>query len=137
MAPGSVRLLREAVGGGAPVPLDSRVALADQGVRDGTSVVVEEITCTVDYRASVHEGAPRSMRGDFTAASFATLLQNCTMYHMRTVEGEDTPQSIILNLEMAVAVCSSGSGDYLLMENPFLMLRDPSQQLRDDVFNLR
>jgi hypothetical protein len=137
VAPGSVRLLREAVGGGAPVPLDSRVALADQGVRDGTSVVVEEITCTVDYRASVHEGAPRSMRGDFTAASFATLLQNCTMYHMRTVEGEDTPQSIILNLEMAVAVCSSGSGDYLLMENPFLMLRDPSQQLRDDVFNLR
>jgi hypothetical protein len=59
------------------------------------------------------------------------------MYHMRTAEGEDKPQSIILNLEMAVAVCSSGSGDYLLMESPFLMLRDPSQQLRDDVFNLR
>ena len=40
-APDSVRLLREAEGGGAPVPLDSRMALAGQGVLAGSSVLVE------------------------------------------------------------------------------------------------
>ena len=40
-APGRVRLLREESGGGAPVPLDSRRALAEQGVREGTSVLIE------------------------------------------------------------------------------------------------
>ena len=39
--PDCVRLLREVEGGGAPVPLDSRRALAEQGVREGSSVVVE------------------------------------------------------------------------------------------------
>ena len=40
-APNRVRLLREVEGGGAPVPLDSRGALAAQGVGEGASVVVE------------------------------------------------------------------------------------------------
>ena len=40
-APHCVRLLREVEGGGAPVPLDSRRALAEQGVLRGSSVVVE------------------------------------------------------------------------------------------------
>jgi hypothetical protein len=40
-APGRVRLLREVEGGGAPVPLDSHRALAEQGVREGTSVLIE------------------------------------------------------------------------------------------------
>jgi hypothetical protein len=40
-APSLVRLLREAEGGGAPVPLDSRRALAEQGVGEGTSVMIE------------------------------------------------------------------------------------------------
>ena len=39
--PNRVRLLRAAEGGGAPVPLDSRRALAEQGVTEGSSVVVE------------------------------------------------------------------------------------------------
>jgi hypothetical protein len=39
--PNRVRLLREAEGGGAPVPLDSRRALAAQGVLEGSSVLVE------------------------------------------------------------------------------------------------
>jgi hypothetical protein len=39
--PDSVRLLREVEGGGAPVPLDSRRALAGQGVLEGSSVLVE------------------------------------------------------------------------------------------------
>jgi hypothetical protein len=39
--PDSVRLLREVEGGGAPVPLDSRRALAGQGVQEGSSVLVE------------------------------------------------------------------------------------------------
>jgi hypothetical protein len=41
VAPYRVRLLREAEGGGAPVPLDSRWALAEQGVVEGTSVMIE------------------------------------------------------------------------------------------------
>jgi len=41
MAPTSVRLLREVEGGGAPVALDSRRALAGQGVLAGSSVLVE------------------------------------------------------------------------------------------------
>jgi hypothetical protein len=40
-APHCVRLLREVEGGGAPVPLDSRRALAEQGVLEGSSVLVE------------------------------------------------------------------------------------------------
>ena len=40
-APNRVRLLREVEGGGAPVPLDSRRALAEQGVLEGASVLVE------------------------------------------------------------------------------------------------
>jgi hypothetical protein len=36
-----MRLLREVEGGGAPVPLDSRRTLAEQGVLQGSSVVVE------------------------------------------------------------------------------------------------
>ena len=40
-APHCVRLLREVEGGGAPVRLDSRRALAEQGVLGGSSVVVE------------------------------------------------------------------------------------------------
>ena len=36
-----VRLLREVSGGGAPVPLDCRGALAGQGVREGSSLLVE------------------------------------------------------------------------------------------------
>ena len=39
--PDCVLLLREVEGGGAPVPLDSRRALAEQGVREGTSVLIE------------------------------------------------------------------------------------------------
>ncbi len=39
--PDSVRLLREVEGGGAPVALDSRRALAGQGVLEGSSVLVE------------------------------------------------------------------------------------------------
>jgi hypothetical protein len=39
--PNRVRLLREVESGGAPVPLDSRRALAEQGVLEGSSVVVE------------------------------------------------------------------------------------------------
>ncbi len=39
--PGRVRLLREVGGGGAPVPLDSCRGLAEQGVCEGTRVVVE------------------------------------------------------------------------------------------------
>ena len=39
--PDCVRLLREVEGGGAPVPLDSRRALAEQGVLEGSCVVVE------------------------------------------------------------------------------------------------
>jgi hypothetical protein len=40
-APNRVRLLREVEGGGAPVPLDSRKALAEQGVHEGSSVLIE------------------------------------------------------------------------------------------------
>jgi hypothetical protein len=40
-APDCVRLLREVEGGGAPVPLESLRALAEQGVREGSRVVVE------------------------------------------------------------------------------------------------
>ena len=40
-APNRVRLLREVRGGGAPMPLDSRRALAEQGVLVGSSVLVE------------------------------------------------------------------------------------------------
>jgi hypothetical protein len=40
-APNRVRLLREVEGGGAPVRLDSRQALAAQGVREGSSVLIE------------------------------------------------------------------------------------------------
>jgi hypothetical protein len=39
--PDCVRLLLEPRGGGAPVPLDSRKSLAEQGVGEGCSVVVE------------------------------------------------------------------------------------------------
>jgi hypothetical protein len=39
--PDGVRLLREVEGGGAPVPLDSRRALAEQGVFEGSSVIIE------------------------------------------------------------------------------------------------
>ena len=45
-APHCVRLLREAVGGGAPVPLDSRRALAEQEVGEGTSVMIEVLPPT-------------------------------------------------------------------------------------------
>ena len=41
VAPSSVRLLREAEGGGAPVPLDSCETLALQGVGEGSKVTVE------------------------------------------------------------------------------------------------
>jgi hypothetical protein len=40
-APDSVRLLREVEGGGAPVPLDSLRALAEQGVLAGSSLTIE------------------------------------------------------------------------------------------------
>ncbi len=39
-APSRVRLLREVEGGSAPVPLDSRRALAEQGVLEGSGVLV-------------------------------------------------------------------------------------------------
>ena len=42
VAPDRVRLLRE-VEGGAPVPLDSRKALAAQGMEEGASVLVEVV----------------------------------------------------------------------------------------------
>ena len=41
VAPNCVRLLCEVEGGGAPVPLDSRRALAGQGVLEGSKVFVE------------------------------------------------------------------------------------------------
>ena len=41
VTPNRVHLMREVEGGGAPVPLDSRRALAEQGVREGTSVLIE------------------------------------------------------------------------------------------------
>ena len=40
-APDRMRLLREVEGGGVPVPLDSRMALVEQGVREGTSLTIE------------------------------------------------------------------------------------------------
>ncbi len=40
-APNRVRMFREVEGGGAPVPLDSRRALAEQGILEGSSVLVE------------------------------------------------------------------------------------------------
>ncbi len=51
-APNRVRLLREVEGGGAPVPLDSRMALAGQGVLDGTSLTIE-----VKHMAGAYGGA--------------------------------------------------------------------------------
>ena len=41
--PDCVRLLREVEDGGAPIPLDSRKKLAEQGVKEGCSLLVEEI----------------------------------------------------------------------------------------------
>ena len=41
IAPDRVRLLLEAGGGGAPVPLDSSEKLAGQGVEEGAKVLVE------------------------------------------------------------------------------------------------
>ena len=41
--PDTVRLLRKVAGGGAPVPLDSRRTLAEQGVCAGSSVIVEPL----------------------------------------------------------------------------------------------
>jgi hypothetical protein len=56
-------LLREVEGGGAPVPLDCRRALAEQGVHEGTSVLVEMPAPTyegtsvlVEMPAPMHEG---------------------------------------------------------------------------------
>ena len=46
-APNRVRLLLEVGTGGAPVPLDSRKALAGQGVLEGSSVVVEVLALEV------------------------------------------------------------------------------------------
>jgi hypothetical protein len=59
-----VRLLREVEGGGAPVPLDSRRALAGQGVLEGSSVLVEvaappEAPVGVAGEAGALEGARR------------------------------------------------------------------------------
>ena len=50
-APDRVRLLLEAGGGSAPVPLDSRKALAGQGVLEGSSVVVEVLAPPPEHSA--------------------------------------------------------------------------------------
>ena len=57
MSPNCVRLLRE-VEGGVPVLLDSRKKLADQGVFEGSTVVVEVTTPQVTMRCLVCSLSP-------------------------------------------------------------------------------
>ena len=72
-APGRVRLLREESGGGAPVPLDSRRALAEQGVREGTSVLIEVILPDVASASPAVAAALKSARRLLAALRVAQL----------------------------------------------------------------
>ena len=75
MAPTSVRLLREVEGGGAPVALDSRRALAGQGVVAGSSVLVEMLLLSYPTHAQEQQLAQKQQlaRDQRLYAAVATL----------------------------------------------------------------
>ena len=76
MAPNRVRLLREVEGGGAPVPLDSRRALAGQGVLAGSSVLVEMLGTPIHAQqqlAAQEQQRARDQRLEHAVATLAAL----------------------------------------------------------------
>ena len=100
-APNRVRLLLE-VEGGAPVPLDSRKALAGQGVLEGSSVVVEMLPLPLHALSGFVSRAPdAALDGGLLAALAATdtpdaqrlealsalVADHCARYPIRPGEG--------------------------------------------------
>eukprot|EP00731_Ephydatia_muelleri_P001794 Em0001g1794a len=133
MSPNCVRLLRE-VEGGVPVLLDSCKKLADQGVFEGSKVVVEVTTpqvTTLEIRLRMPKGreATKIIKHFTSAPDFRWFLVGRTLYHMRTAKGGDKYITIVTDLDEAVSV-STTAGD-------FLMLDDPTTLLRDDVSKLK
>ncbi|KAL5516673.1 hypothetical protein EMCRGX_G002070 [Ephydatia muelleri] len=137
MSPNCVRLLRE-VEGGVPVLLDSCKKLADQGVFEGSKVVVEVTTPQVtsalfalEIRLRMPKGreATKIIKHFTSAPDFRWFLVGRTLYHMRTAKGGDKYITIVTDLDEAVSV-STTAGD-------FLMLDDPTTLLRDDVSKLK
>ena len=72
IGPNRVRLLRE-VGGGAPVPLDSCERLADQGVKEGSKVLVEVIAPDIPATSAAETAAVENYKRLFAALRAAEL----------------------------------------------------------------
>ena len=70
--PDSVSLLREVEGGGAPVPLDSCKGLAEQGVCEGTRVVVEMLDAPTHAQQQLAQ-EQQLARLDHAVATLAAL----------------------------------------------------------------
>ena len=129
LSPNHVRLLRKVEGGGAPVLLNSHRLLAEQGVREGSSVVVEEILIELAYRLKVLKGQQFKTSGSYSASTFASLIEGRSLYHVRAAKGGDKDVGIIVDLNAAAAVLNSGTGDYLLLDDPGIMMKSDVSKL--------
>ena len=90
-APNRVRLLREAEGGGAPVPLDSRRALAGQGVLAGSSVLVEVLPPpALPYVLARQSGSQIPTKVTFAPGADADDLKKAIITELQLVVASDS-----------------------------------------------
>ena len=122
--PDCVRLLREVEGGGAPVPLDSLMALAEQGVREGTRVLIEVLPLPLPYVLVKLSGAhshtkvvlaPGADAYDLAKAAIAELKLDAapgSVRLLREVEGCGAP--------VPLKDCDVAAGSKVIIEVPLL-----------------
>jgi hypothetical protein len=133
-----LRLLCKVNGGNKPLLLESGKTLAAQGVGEGSRVVVEGMTTPLKYFLKLPKGKPpQPLEAEFTTDSFSRMLQLRTLIHRKkTTKGESVYSTAIYDLEQAAAVCALGPSDYLLLEDPSLLMQDEVSSLKGFTKNM-